>query len=75
MSALEGRIAALESLLSSIKNAAGGERDSIVATVDLVDHLPAPTHRALAMMCEPEYNMDAKSRASCWTFSKEGLTS
>lgn len=41
VTALEGRIAALESLLSDIKSTSGHERDTIVECIDFVDHLPA----------------------------------
>lgn len=41
VAALEGRIAALEALLSNIKSSSGHQRDSIVEGIDFIDHLPA----------------------------------
>ncbi|KIX10471.1 uncharacterized protein Z518_01554 [Rhinocladiella mackenziei CBS 650.93] len=55
VAALEGRIAALESLLSSIKTSTGHERDSIIDGIDLVDHLPsaANTSRSTSGFNDP----------------------
>ncbi|OAG39036.1 hypothetical protein AYO21_06756 [Fonsecaea monophora] len=40
--ALEGRVAALELLLSSIKTSAAPQRSAIIDGIDFLDHLPAP---------------------------------
>jgi hypothetical protein len=70
VAALEGRIAALESLLSSIKHSTGQERESIVDGIDFLDHLPR-TASKLRMASDIEMLIDNDVKGY-WTFDEEG---
>jgi hypothetical protein len=71
VAALEGRIAALESLLSSIKTTAGHHREAIIQGIDLEDHLSTTSIRT----CPPTVSFDDGETIvpeGCWSSLEEG---
>ncbi|KIW91502.1 uncharacterized protein Z519_07468 [Cladophialophora bantiana CBS 173.52] len=73
VAALEGRIAALESLLSSVKSSRGYEREIIIENIDIVDRRPTITDSAQASVHADDIFL--QSMRGCWGNDGHGLSS
>jgi len=74
VAALEGRIAALESLLSSIKTTAGHHREAIIQGIHLEDHLSMTSMRTYPPMVSFDDGENIVPD-NCWSKPEEGILS
>ena len=73
VTALEARIAALESLLSSIKSSRGHEREMVIANIDVVGHQPTATDQVQASVHVSDLFL--QEMRGCWDGDRTGMSS
>ncbi|KAH0829762.1 hypothetical protein FOPE_10154 [Fonsecaea pedrosoi] len=72
--ALEGRVAALELLLSSIKTSAAPQRSAIIDGIDFLDHLPAPVPNMTSPPQGSRKSVRDDAPRGFWGVDEDGVT-
>ncbi|KAL6242762.1 hypothetical protein RBB50_010408 [Rhinocladiella similis] len=72
VTALEGRVATLESFLSNIKSSTGNQRDEIISSIDIDDHLPTRVDRTCSATLSSE-DVETSTPPGYWSSTAEGF--